>query len=153
MGLLGYLGHVALGALDMAARYADKARERKKAANKPTPEEESPRTEPYATPASAPEVAAAAPEPTQPRGLGNPDVAVQVFGRMSCSFTHRARRLLEDRAIEYAFTELDAPEGLGLVPKLRAPANARFRTSTFEDVSSAALIGSTRSIGLVCSTT
>lgn len=125
MGLLGKLGHAALDALDMAARLADKARASKHAPGRPKADASPAPPETEAASSSAPEVARAASKRSDPKGLGNPEVAAQVFGRMSCSFTHRARRLLEDRGIAYEFTELDAPEGFALAPKLRSSTGQR----------------------------
>jgi len=122
MGWLGKLGHATFDALSMAGRLAAEARGKKKVSAKPEPEPPAPPTEPVAAPTSAPDVAT---PPPKRRGLGNPEVAVQVFGRMTCSFTHRARRLLEGHGIEYEFTELDAPEGLALAPKLRSSTGQR----------------------------
>lgn len=108
MGLLDKLGHVALDAIDMAARYAERASERKRSA---APPKEVP-AEPEAT-STTPD-APATPEPE----LGDPEIPVQIYGRMSCPFTQRALRLLETRDIEHVYTELARPGGYALVPRL-----------------------------------
>jgi glutaredoxin len=41
--------------------------------------------------------------------LGNPKKAAQVYGRTSCPWTGRARRLLETERVEFEFIDLDAP--------------------------------------------
>lgn len=40
---------------------------------------------------------------------GNPDKAAQVFGTRTCSFTHRALELLEDKEIDTTFVDLGLP--------------------------------------------
>ncbi|HTM20192.1 MAG TPA: glutaredoxin [Kofleriaceae bacterium] len=45
--------------------------------------------------------------PAAPKGLGDPDLKAQVFGRKSCPWTGRSIKLLEDRKIDYDFIDLD----------------------------------------------
>ena len=54
---------------------------------------------------SAKPAKAAAPE--APRGLGDPDLEAQVFGKKSCPWTGRAIKLLEDRKVDYDFIDLE----------------------------------------------
>jgi glutaredoxin len=42
-----------------------------------------------------------------PRGLGDPEIKAQVFGKKSCPWTGRAIKLLEDRKVDYDFIDLD----------------------------------------------
>jgi glutaredoxin len=58
------------------------------------------------------DVAAAAPPPaasvvTQEKGLGNADIAAQIFGKNSCPWSGRAIRLLEDHKVDYDYVDLD----------------------------------------------
>lgn len=110
VGLLDKIGNVALNALDTAARYAETVRERRAAAEAPPPE-------PEPTPAPPP-----APSPHE---IGDKSIPVQVFGRMSCPFTQRALRLLENRDIEHVYTELAQPGGYALAPRLMAATGQR----------------------------
>jgi glutaredoxin len=115
VGLLDKLGHAALNALDAAARYADDVRERKAAAEAttPLPAEPAPKPKPQRAPAPA------------ENELGDKEIPVQVFGRMSCPWTQRALRLLGDRSIEHVYIELAAPGGYQLVPRLSAATGQR----------------------------
>lgn len=56
--------------------------------------------------------AAAAPAPgagaaVERKGLGDPGIAAQIYGRSSCPWSGRAIRLLEDRKVDYDFIDLD----------------------------------------------
>jgi glutaredoxin len=67
------------------------------------------------------------PKAVEPReeGLGDAAIPAQVFGRTSCPFTHRALRLLERREVEHVYTELAAPGGFQLAPRLKAATGQR----------------------------
>ncbi len=43
-------------------------------------------------------------------GLGDPDVAAQIFGRDSCAWTGRAITLLNDNKVDYDYIDLDDPD-------------------------------------------
>lgn len=58
-----------------------------------------------APPPTAAEVAA-----TRRTGLGDPEVAAQVYGRESCPWTGRAMTLLNDNKVDFDFIDLDDPE-------------------------------------------
>lgn len=72
--------------------------------------------------------AAAAPPPTaaeladkeSKKGLGDPDVAAQVYGRKSCPWTGRAITLLNDGKVDFDFIELDDSENTHFEGKLVA---------------------------------
>jgi glutaredoxin 3 len=112
VGILDKLGRAAL---DAAARYVD-TRERKVEAARPKP---------ASAPEPSPEPARASNELRDPNELGDETIPVQVFGRMSCPWTQRALRLLDDRGIENVYTELAQPGGFSLVPKLVAATGQR----------------------------
>lgn len=48
-------------------------------------------------------------EPVKPT-LGRPDRPAQLFGRRTCPWSGRARRLLQDRDIDHDYSDLDADE-------------------------------------------
>jgi glutaredoxin len=58
--------------------------------------------------------AAAAPapgaQPVRPRGLGDPSIKAQVYGRKSCPWTGRAITILEKHKVDFDFVDLDDPE-------------------------------------------
>jgi glutaredoxin 3 len=61
---------------------------------------------------AAAEAAAVAPPPSasvtaEKKGLGDPGIAAQIYGRSSCPWSGRAIRLLEDRKVDYDFIDLD----------------------------------------------
>jgi glutaredoxin 3 len=115
VGLLDKLGHAALTALDAAARYADELRARKAAAEAQT------QPVPQPEPASKPR----RPRTSATREIGDKQIPVQVFGRMTCPWTQRALRLLDDRSIEHVYTELADAGGFAYVPRLTATTGQR----------------------------
>ena len=62
--------------------------------------------------------ASAAPPPTaaqvtaeaEKKGLGDPDIGAQIYGRKSCPWTGRAITLLNEGKVDYDFVDLDFPE-------------------------------------------
>ncbi len=74
------------------------------------------------------EAANAAPPPTAAamnaeaarKGLGDPDIAAQVYGRKSCPWTGRTITLLNEGKVDYDFIELDDSENGHLEGKLVA---------------------------------
>lgn len=57
--------------------------------------------------------------------LGNPAVAVQVYGRAIDPWTGRTTRLLKDRSIAFEFVELDATGNERLTPRLETETKQR----------------------------
>jgi glutaredoxin len=76
-----------------------------------------PKTE-KATPSALAESPSAEPEPV--RGLGDPNKRAQVFGRESCPWSGRVRRVFESQNEAYDYVDLDAPEAIPLVDELIA---------------------------------
>lgn len=54
-----------------------------------------------------------------PAGLGDPNRAVQVFGRRSCPWSGRALALLELNGIEHSYFDLDTYGGEGVLRELK----------------------------------
>ena len=52
--------------------------------------------------------------------LGDPDQDAQIYGRDSCLYTGRARRLLKEQGLEPSYVDLDSPPNHRLVPLLAA---------------------------------
>jgi glutaredoxin 3 len=48
--------------------------------------------------------------PAEPKALGNPEIAAQIFGRRSCVWCGRAVSLLQTQGIDYRFINLDDPK-------------------------------------------
>lgn len=113
MGFVGKLGRKALDALAAVATYADRSG---------ADASREPQAQPPATPVTEKPIAPAEPQQEQ---LGDPMLPAQVFGRASCPFTHRALRLLEQRGVEHVYTELAAPGGFQLAPRLTAATGQR----------------------------
>ena len=63
--------------------------------------------------------AAAAPKPETVL-LGDPDQDAQIYGRDSCPYTGRARRLLQEQGLDPSYIDLDSPPHHRLVPLLAA---------------------------------
>jgi len=51
-------------------------------------------------------------------GLGNPNIAAQIFGKDSCPWTGRAIKLMEDRKIDYDYVDLELMEDPALETNL-----------------------------------
>lgn len=66
------------------------------------------------TEAPADDAAPAAAKSNKKKGLGDAEVAAQIFGRSSCPWTGRAIRLLEDRKVDYDFIDMDDEDNGGL---------------------------------------
>jgi glutaredoxin len=60
-----------------------------------------------APPKEKPQKVSAKPKKEMPKGLGDPELKAQVFGKKSCPWTGRAIKLLEDRKIDYDFIDLE----------------------------------------------
>ncbi len=122
VGLVEKLGNAALNALDAAVSYAQDRHDRRSenVAGVATPE-------PSAPPESAASsVPAARPAPASAeREIGDQTIPAQVFGRMTCPWTRRALRLLDDRGIEHVYTELAEPAGFRWAPWLIAATRQR----------------------------
>jgi glutaredoxin 3 len=67
-----------------------------------------------ATAATEEEAPAAAAAPASRISLGDPTTTVQIYGRESCSWTGRARLLLENEAVDYRYIDLDDPDNAAL---------------------------------------
>jgi glutaredoxin len=89
-------------------------------------EREAPRDESPTQPAaSKPRVD----EPQVP--LGDPAIAVQVYGRVTDPWTGRTTLLLRDRQIDFRFVELDAKENERLAPRLETETRQRITPYVF----------------------
>jgi glutaredoxin len=65
--------------------------------------------------------AAAAPvasAPTGPKGLGDPSIKAQVYGKKSCAWCGRAITILEKHKVDFDFIDLDDPDHENKVPLL-----------------------------------
>jgi glutaredoxin len=63
--------------------------------------------------AEAKRAAAAATAPTTPaaaRGLGDPSIKAQIYGRKSCAWSGRAITILEKHKVDFDFIDLDDPD-------------------------------------------
>lgn len=56
--------------------------------------------------------------PDAPPDLGKPELAAQVYGNGTDPWAGRAKRLLEDRAIEHEFVDLEDEDGAKFAPHL-----------------------------------
>lgn len=123
MGLLDKLGQATLGAVARVARKVDDVRERRAAVAAAGDEIASPEAAPVAD--SEAVAKAPAPKPALAEEIGDETIRAQVFGRMSCPWTQRALRLMEDRGIEHVYTALDEPGGYALAPRLASTTGQR----------------------------
>lgn len=60
--------------------------------------------------AAPPPTAAQVDAEAEKKGLGDPDIAAQIYGRKSCPWTGRAITLLNEGKVDYDFVDLDFPE-------------------------------------------
>ena len=65
-------------------------------------------------------VAATTKAPTGPKGLGDPSIKAQVYGKQSCAWSGRAITILEKHKVDFDFLDLDQPELEQLADKLIA---------------------------------
>jgi glutaredoxin len=65
------------------------------------------------------EVAAPVPSaPAAPRGLGDPGIAAQVYGKKSCPWSGRAITILEKHKVDFDFIDCDDPDNEKYLPRL-----------------------------------
>ena len=75
-----------------------------------------PDPEPNVSPFAEPDVEADTP-------LADPEIAAQLYGRGTDPWTQRCRQLLQDRGIEFVFTDLEQGDGIRLESRLMRETN------------------------------